>query len=342
MPMLMSRMSGRRIGRALLAVGSILIGLFVAVGSAMQEPETRADSRQSPAEPVLTLRASTSAVNMLFTVRDGKGKLVKNLGQDQFRVTDNGHPQQVTYFTEEASEPLALAIVFDKSRSVEGEFDFQRRTTADFLRSILRPDRDRALLLTFDNRPYLTVDFTDRDRDFREALAGLTAEHGTALFDAARTAIVEHLSGATERRKALVLVTDGEDTVSWTTRQEVETLALTAEVIVYALGVRPSGDEGDPDKARAGLLRLSQATGGLAFFPQHDPGELARMFARVEDELRHQYRLGYAQPPSKGQAFHEVTIQPVNPNYRVHTRRGYYAAQAVGSWTDADSTEGIP
>ncbi|MEE8201308.1 MAG: VWA domain-containing protein [Candidatus Acidoferrales bacterium] len=277
-----------------------------------------------------TLRVESNLVNMFFTVRDKKHKLVKNLRRDQFRVTDNEQPQTITHFAEEFDAPLALAIVFDKSKSVRSNFDFQRQATVSFLRSVVRPGKDQVLLITFDKEPHLAVPFTDQVEKVEQALAGLEADGGSALFDAARMAIEEHLSQAGARRKVLILVSDGEDTVSWTTRGEVLSLALSRNISVYSLGVAPDGP-GKHRRARRNLLRLTQDTGGLALFPKQDPEELAELFERIEEELRHQYSLGYALPPPDGRVFHQVVIQSSKKGYRVQARRGYYSAWATPS-----------
>lgn len=274
------------------------------------------------------LQVQSSIVNMIFTVRDGEGRLVKNLGRDQFRVTDEGLLQTVSHFAEEANQPLSLAVLLDKSTSVSSQFDFEKRATADFVRSVVRPGKDQALMITFDREPRLAVEVTDDSEDVVRAIEGLRAEGGTALFDAARLAIERYLSGVGPERRVLVLVTDGDDTVSWTTHSEVLSLALSNNVVVYTLGVKPEGP-GNYREARRNLERLSGDTGGLALFPTDNPRELAGLFGRVEDELRHQYSLGYALPPPDGKAFRNVEIQPAQKAHRVRTRRGYYTAAAA-------------
>ncbi len=281
-----------------------------------------------PREPVETLRVDTTLVNMIFSVRNTEGRLVPGLRREQLRVTDNGQPQKITHFAEESNQPLALAVVLDESASVKSHFDFERQATADFVRSILRPGKDQALLIAFSKKPHLAVAFTDRVEGIEQGMAGLKAEGGTALFDAARLAI-EYLSGAGAKRKVLVLVTDGEDTVSWTTRDEVLSVALSRDVIIYTLGVKPDGP-GNHREGHRTLVRLSEETGGAALFPKDDPKELAQLFGRLEDELRHQYSLGYLPPPNGG-TFHRVNIESSEKSHRIQTRRGYYAASAAVS-----------
>jgi VWFA-related protein len=278
-----------------------------------------------PSDARDTLRVNASLVNMLFTVRDGKGRLVQHLDRSQFRVIDDEQPQQITYFSEQSDQPLALAILLDKSNSVNKHFEFERRATADFVRSILRPGKDQALLITFDKKPRLAVPFTDQPEKLVEAMAELKAEGGTALFDAAHLAI-EHLGEAVSQRRVLVLVSDGEDTVSWTTQKEVLALAISHNVTVYTLGVKPDAPGSNASDDRRNLERLSEETGGLTLFPREKPEELAELFGRIEEEVRHQYSLGYAPPPPDGKTFHQVSIEPMEKTYRVHSRRGYYVS----------------
>ncbi len=300
-------------------------GLLVILGLALTAAAQEATLPPPPTASEEVIQIESNLVNMFFTVRDGKGRLVKNLRPNQLRVTDNGQPQAITHFAEEVDGPLALAVVFDKSASVESHFAFQRQATMDFLRSTLRPDKDRVALITFDKDPRVAAPFTHRVADIEKALAGLKPEGGSALFEAARLAIEEELSDAGPVRKVLILVTDGEDTVSWTTRAEVSTLALSENVIVYTLGVQPDGP-GAHRRARRDLQRLGDETGGQAFFPSRDPKELAELFKRLEEELRHQYSLGYLLPPPDGRSFHRVEISTSRKNHRVRGRRGYYTS----------------
>ncbi|MFQ5664696.1 MAG: VWA domain-containing protein [Terriglobia bacterium] len=303
------------------------LGLAAVLGLAASVVAQQALLPVSPATATTTpetLRVDTRLVDMVFTVRDSHGRLVKNLRQKDFTVSDNAQPQSITHFAEEFDRPLVLALIFDKSASVEGHFDFQKRATTDFLRQVLRPGTDQALLMAVDKQPHLLVPFTDQPERLEQALAPLQPKGGTALFDAAQLAITEHLSQAGSRRKILILVTDGEDTVSWATRGDVLALAMAHNVVVYSLGVKPDGP-GRHRRARRNLVRLSDHTGGLALFPKDNPRELSRLFARVADELRHQYSLGYVPPPGSGRVFHQVRIQASKKGYQVRARRGYYA-----------------
>ncbi|MFQ5695332.1 MAG: VWA domain-containing protein [Terriglobia bacterium] len=300
------------------------LGLAVILGFAVA---AAAQQSVSPAPPATaspeTLRVDTRLVNMLFTVRDARGRLVKNLQREDFTVSDNGQPQPITHFAEELDRPLALALLLDKSTSVEGHFDFQKQATTEFLRTVLRPGTDQALLIAVDKEPHLLVPFTDQVERIERALTPVTPEGGTALFDAARLAIEEHLTQAGHVRKILILVSDGEDTVSWATRGEVLSLALSRNVVVYSLGVKPDGP-GRHRRARRNLVRLSDDTGGVALFPKKNPKELSQLFARIADELRHQYSLGYRPPETDSRVFHQVAIKARKKDHRVHARRGYY------------------
>lgn len=306
---------------------SLIQSAAIALGLTITAPAQEAPA-PLPGEATDTLKVESSIVNMIFTVQDGEGRLVKNLGRDQFRVTDEEQAQTITHFAEEANQPLSLVVLLDKSASVSSHFDFERRATGDFVRSILRPGKDQAFLITFDKEPHPVAAFNGDGEKFVEAMEPLKAEGGTALFDAARLAIETYLSGAGPERRVLVLVTDGDDTVSWTTHGEVLSMALSRNVIVYALGVKPEGP-GNHRDARRNLERLSEETGGLALFPKDNPEELAELFGQVEDELRHQYSLGYGLPPSDGKIFHKVEIQPAAKVYRVRARRGYYTSLTV-------------
>lgn len=185
--------------------------------------------------------------------------------------------------------------------------------------------------MTFDKRPRLTTELTNRSEEIERALGTVEAADGTALYDAARFAIEERLSRAGSSRKVLVMVTDGEDTVSWTRQTEVLELALSHNVVVYALGVRPDGGSRD-QSPRHNLEKLSRESGGLALFPKHDPAELRARFQELEQELRHQYTLAYAMPPGEA-AFHRVEIKSADRTQKVRSRVGYYPFAPTGSGT---------
>lgn len=301
------------------------LGLTAVLGLAAAAAAQEALLPASPAtaSTTETLRVETRLVDMVFSVRDSHGRLVKNLRREDFSVLDNGQHQPITQFVEEFDRPLTLAVVFDKSASVQSHFDFQKQATDEFLRGVVRPGRDRVLLIAVDKQPHLLVPFTNRPEQIKQALAPLQAQGGTALFDAARLAIEEHLSQPGPVRKILILVTDGEDTVSRATESEVLALALYHNVVVYSLGVKPDGP-GRHRRAHRHLTRLGAETGGAALFPKEEPKELAQLFAVLADELRHQYSLGYPLPLGEGRLFHQVDIKAGKKDYRVHTRRGYY------------------
>lgn len=271
----------------------------------------------------LTLRVSTNLVNRIFTVRDEHGNLVRHLGKERFSVLDEGNPQEITNFAEEIDGPLDVVIALDKSYSVESRFNFEKRATAEFIRSILRPEQDQALLLAFDETVQLAVPFTRRPEEFAQAMLGLKSEGGTALFDAARTGIERFLIDRGPVRRVLILVTDGEDTVSWATMKDVRRLALLHDVTIYTLGVNPD-IEGKHKSDRHDLARLSEDTGGTALFPEDKPEELADLFRKVAEELRNQYSLAYALPPPGGKDFHRVEIKSSDARHRIKTRSGYY------------------
>lgn len=320
----------KRTGMKSLALSAFLALLFCPLqsiqGSEYRHSESQAQVSGQESAPIKpadqTLRVVTSVVNFLFTVRDEKGNLVKDLTREDIQVFDNGSPQQLTHFTQ-ADEALAMVVVMDKSASVKQFFDFQRRTTLNFLTSLLRPGKDQAMLVVFDRDPSIAVNLTDQVKDFKTAMTGLQAEGGTALFDAARFALDQYLNENSFLRNVLLLVTDGEDTVSWTTQKELSALALARNVVVFSLGAEPESG-GNPKRSRKDLHRLAEDTGGRAFFPKTDSKELTQLFQQLEEELRFQFSIGYPLPPFDGKRFHEVKIVPRNKKYQIRTRRGYF------------------
>ncbi len=272
--------------------------------------------------------SNVNEVNVIFTVTDKHGKFIKDLKQDDFKVLDNNQPpKQVRAFHAETDLPLRVGLLVDASNSVRDRFSFEQESAIEFLNQIVRPKSDRAFVIGFDTTAEVTQDFTDDTEKLSKGVHALRAGGGTALYDALYYACRDKLQKSAVQngpvRRAIILLTDGEDNQSRVTREEAIEMAQRSDVIIYAISTNVSGVKLHGDKI---LERLAEATGGRAFFP-FKVQDVANAFSEIQDELRSQYQLAYKpadlQPDGR---YHSIDILAENhKNLKVRTRKGYYA-----------------
>lgn len=273
-----------------------------------------------------TIVKRVDEVNVVFTVTDKHKRFVKNLSEFDFKVLDDGRPPQtLVHFRRETDLPLRVALLIDASSSVRERFKFEQEASIEFFNQIIRPKYDRALVAGFDSTIEVTQDFTDQTELLGKGVRMLRAGGGTALYDAIYKTCREKLMtgdpGRTVRR-AIVVLSDGEDNQSHATREEAIDMALRAEVVVYAISTNISSGARPGDKE---LERIAEATGGRVFFPFHIE-DVANYFTEIQDELRSQYAIAYK--PSAfafDGRFRTIQISTLDKKYRVRSRKGYYA-----------------
>lgn len=282
----------------------------------------------SKENPAYTFRANVDEINVIFTVTDKHGHFVKDLKQTDFKILDdNKPPKSVNYFHTETDLPLRVGLLVDASNSVRDRFTFEQEAAIEFLNQIIRPKSDRGFVIGFDTTAEVTQDFTDNSEQLSKGVRALRAGGGTALYDAIYYACRDKLAKADQGRgpvrRAIILLSDGEDNQSRVTREEAIEMAQRAEVIVYAISTNVSGVKLRGDKI---LERLADATGGRAFFP-FKVQDVANAFSEIQDELRSQYAVAYKpaefQPDGR---FHSIEIMAANhKNLKVRARKGYFA-----------------
>jgi VWFA-related protein len=265
-------------------------------------------------------------VNVLFIATDRHGKFVRNLNQNDFSIFDDHKPvESIIAFRRETDLPIELGLLMDVSGSVQGRFGFEKEAATGFLQHIIRPGYDRAFVVGFNKESHLAQDFTDSVPALAAGVQRLHNGGGTALYDAIYKACKEKLLREHSDhpiRKAIVILSDGEDNQSEVTRAQVIEMAQRAEVLIYAISTDDSGLILRGDKV---LEDLASATGGRAFFP-YKMKDITHSFAAIEDELRSQYAVSYK--PSDFDAdgrFHSIQITAVKKDLQVRARRGYYA-----------------
>ena len=287
------------------------------------------DSRDSNTDntDIPRIRVGINEVNVVFTVTDKHGKRVTDLKQSDFRIVDDSKPAaEIRSFHAETNLPLQVGLLIDASSSVRDRFKFEQESAIEFLNQTIRRGYDQAMVVGFDVTPEVTQDFTDDPEKLDHGIRELRPGGGTALFDALYYACRDKMlkkGQAGPTRRAIVLLSDGEDNQSHVTREEAIEMAQRAETVVYTISTNTSGTKGTGDKV---LERIADATGGRAFFP-FQIREVASDFAEIQQELRSQYAVSYKPADFKADG-HFRTIEIVaadRKNFRVRARRGYYA-----------------
>jgi Ca-activated chloride channel family protein len=292
---------------------------------AVAAPATAAKDDE-PADTGTIIKKRVDEVNVIFTVTDKGGKFIKGLKQEDFSVLDDKKPpQSMIAFRSETNLPLRVGLLVDASNSIRDRFLFEQQAATEFLNQTVRPKVDRAFVVGFDSTPEVTADFTDNTEKLAKGVAMLRPGGGTALWDAiyyaCRDKLLKHNDDFAVRR-AIVVLSDGDDNQSRVTRQEATEMAQRAEVIVYAISTNISGVVSRGDKY---LQDISEATGGRVFFPMK-LDDIAQKFMQIQEELRSQYAVAYK--PTDFQAdgrYRAIDIMASNKKYKVRARKGYYA-----------------
>ncbi len=273
-----------------------------------------------------TFSTAVNVVNVLATVRDKQGQLVRGLAQDDFTLEEDGHPQTIRYFSPQADQPLTLGLLVDVSGSQRTVLAEQGRASQQFFGQVLRKNYDQAFLVRFDRQVELLPDLT---------LPALDAEksgtQGTALYDAIVFAARRIASQA--GRKALLVFSDGYDTSSSASLGAAIEAALRADALVYSIRFLdrdvfafqvPASQGGSPvpRQGRKVLERIAKETGGGYFDLTHAEA-LEKIYSRIEDELRNQYSLGFT-PVSRRSGYRKIRVSTKRRGLAVQARDGYY------------------
>ncbi len=277
---------------------------------------------------LITLHARVNEVNVLFIATDKHGKFVRDLNQNDFSILDDHKPPQaILNFRRETDLPLHLGLLIDVSGSVGSRFGFEQQAATSFLQHAVRAGFDKAFVLGFNSHTQLAQDFTDNVSLLSNGIHRLHDGGGTALYDAVYRACKEKLlkdKSDHPVRKAIIIVSDGEDNQSEFSKAQAIEMAQRAEVIIYAISTDDSGLVMRGDKV---LEQLADATGGRVFFP-FKMKDITRSFAAIEDELRSQYVVSYkpADFDPDGR-YRSIQISSLKKDLQVRARRGYFAPQ---------------
>jgi Ca-activated chloride channel family protein len=277
-------------------------------------------------DSIATIRKTVNEVNVVFTVTDKHGRYIKDLKKDDFKILDDQRPaEEVRSFRAESDLPLEAGLLIDASNSIRDRFKFEQEAAIEFLNQTVRHNYDKAFVIGFDVTQEVTQDFTDNTEKLSQGVRVLRPGGGTALYDALYFACRDKLlkadhSGAV--RKAIVLLTDGEDNQSHVTREEAIDMAQRAEVVVYTISTNLTGSSSHGDKV---LERIAEATGGRAYVP-FQLSDVANAFASIQEELRSQYAVSYKPADfAPDGRYRSIEILAAAKGLHVRSRHGYYA-----------------
>lgn len=299
------------------------------------------------------IRVETDLTNLFFTAGGKEARFVTTLRQEDFRVTEDGQPQKILTFQRETDRPLSIAFLIDVSVSQESTLSQEKAAARGFIETIIRSSKDQAAIIPFTGAAFLEQGLTRDVLSIYRALervevampaylgsgrqiSGISSgpgmpappsEGSTAIWEAIVLTSREVLGpNQDQRRRAIILLTDGHDTSSRLLRREAIDHALAAETVIYAIGIGGKKFGIDHDAVRA----VAEGTGGRAFFPKRD-GDLKTAFAEIEQELRSQYLIAYS-PTNKSHngAYRSVLIEITNPalqkdQLKLRYRPGYFA-----------------
>ncbi|HEX8846318.1 MAG TPA: VWA domain-containing protein [Pyrinomonadaceae bacterium] len=299
------------------------------------------------------LKVETDLTNILFTAVDKQKRFVTNIRQEDIRVTEDGQAQEIFTFARQTDLPLSLAIVIDTSVSEERTLPIEKAAASSFVDTVIRADKDEAAVITFTGEATLEQNLTGNVSRIRRALdrvefvppsgyigggqvAGTPPISGTnqsiqgstAIWDAVWVTSDEILSQTSDKtRRAIILLTDGQDSSSRKSMDAAIDRALKSDAVIYSIGI---GDEYYGGINKGSLRKISERTGGRAFFPENE-SELRAAFDQIQLELRSQYLVAYS-PSNKNKdgSFRRVQIEIVNPDLRRQSlkltyRQGYFA-----------------
>ncbi|HTV58185.1 MAG TPA: VWA domain-containing protein [Verrucomicrobiae bacterium] len=293
--------------------------------------------QQKGAPPI---QVTTRLVHLVATVTDRHHDLVTNLDQSDFKVSEDGVPQQIRFFGRETDLPLRIGMLLDTSNSIRDRLEFEQDAAIDFLDSVIRHNKDdRAFLMTFDNEPEVIQDYTGDLDQLSTAIRAQRAGGGTALNDAIVLASQKLLNSPppkgndTDVRRVMVLISDGDDNLSDHALSDAVESAIRAEASIYCISTNTewlSTDSGVPEKyhIEAGdkvLTEFADQSGGRVFFP-YKVEDLAQSFLDIGDELRSQYFIAYAPTnPATDGKYRTISVTTDRKGLTVRTRRGYYS-----------------
>jgi VWFA-related protein len=282
-----------------------------------------------------TISTKVNVVSFLATVHARDGKVVKNLTPDDFTLQEDGVTQKIEFFSRESDLPLTIGLLVDTSRSQTGVLEPERRASYTFLDQVLRQDKDRAFVVSFDTHVETLQGLTSSRGELEEALNRLSipGEFATLIFSAVQKSS-EDIMHQQPGRKAFILLTDGvafRDPTSIGTAIE---FAQRADTIIYSIRfsdsrmtgpVRAAVRAGFKERGKQGLQRMARETGGTPYEVAKDQS-IEEIYSQIEEALRNQYSIGYTPTRQADDGkYHKIKLTTKDPHFVIASRDGYYA-----------------
>lgn len=299
--------------------------LLLALAGAF-EPGSAAAQAPGPGPKPFTLEVNVDVVSVTAVVHDKAGHFIRGLGPGNVQLLEDGVPQEVSYFREASGEgaekiPLSVVLVLDASGSMSRNMHFLQEAALNFVYKL--EDIDKALVVQFNESIKGSAEFTGDISRLESFVEALQAWGGTSLYDAIHYSLgrIKDQPG----RKALVVFTDGADTTSQMSEQEVIDYARAVEATIYCVGIR--GEEGLFARSPRGFLRkIARETGGAFFFPDK-VGDLIKVFAEISDELKNHYLLAYTPKRPPDGSWRTIELRVDRKDAEVRVRKGYFAVK---------------
>ena len=293
-----------------------------------------------------SIRQNVNLVDVLFTVFNGKNKIVSNLEKENFKVYDDNVQQEIRFFSRQTDLPLRVGLLLDTSNSIRQRLQFEQQAATDFLFNVIRRDEDQAFLMDVDDSPEVIQPFTADVQHLRDVIVRQRAGGGTALYDAVYQGCQELLLAPVpapgrdpDVRRVLVVISDGDDNLSRHSRGEALDMAQRAGIVIYTVSTsidwivtdqetnasKSANRKYQKNEGDRVLDQFSSDSGGRAFFPYH-VDDLAQSFHDIGEELRNQYSLAYVPAGrTSDKKFHSIRVAVDEKGLQVHARKGYYA-----------------
>jgi Ca-activated chloride channel homolog len=299
----------------------------VSLGALMCYSQTGVTISTKPFQPapVVTVKTNVQEVALIVSVTDHRKRFVRNLTSTDFMIQDNGlPPERITYFQAQTSVPLELALVIDSSASVRYCFNLEKHAAQKFLKNVMRPETDSALVIGFDAQAQIVQGATQSRDLLARAIKKLPPGDYTAVYDAVAFASSElaKIKLSQPSRRAIILITDGQDNSSRMTLQQASELAQENQTAIYVLG--SAMEFLSSKEAERAMTQLSEMTGGQ-YFRANTEDHIEAAFSRLEGLLRSQYAIGYKPPYTRADgSYHRISV--LGPKrLLIHHRQGYFA-----------------
>jgi len=288
------------------------------------KPATAPDKASEATSPRNTVKVNVNLVTVLVSVLDDRNRPAPNLPVEAFQIFEEGQPQEIAVFEQETKQPLDIALMIDTSLSAHKEITFERDAAANFIKQVLRPD-DSLSVFAFDETVTQVAQFSSDVPVLQSAVHKINDGAGTSIYDAVLLGSHALNSRPKERRRVIVMLTDGGETTSRSDFESARRAALRAGILLYTIIVRPVKSENGRNTAGEHALQtITETTGGAMFYPE-SMEELPIIFDRIDAELRTQYRLAYyPNPRGTANAYRTIEVK-VLPGYSARHRTTYFS-----------------